>query len=92
MLLKLLFTLLALKKDKIPFSLGFFIKDNWIVIFITIIGGFSSLLMAEDLVQYLGVQSPSGAAFYKIHAFLSGFLPIVILSKIQKLIAPEDKL
>lgn len=89
--LKFLFTLLGIKKEKKHFSLGFFIKDNWIVIAITIIGGFASLLMADDLVTYLGVYSTTGAPFFKIHAFLSGFLPMVILSKIQKLLIPDEK-
>jgi H+/gluconate symporter-like permease len=72
------------------FSLKFWIKDNWIVLSITVIGAITSLLMADDLIKMLGVTAEDGAPFFKIHAFLSGFVPHVMIDRMKKFIPLKE--
>ena len=83
--LNFLYALQKAKKSDKTFSLGFYAKDNWIQIFITLISAFASLVMADDLLKLLHVTADDGSPFYTIHAFVSGILPMLIIDKIMKL-------
>ena len=87
-LIKFLTTIQAQKKKGQPFLIGFFFKDNIIEILLTLVGAFSSLMMADDLLKLLHVTADDGSPFYTIHAFVSGIMPMFFISKIIKLFKP----
>lgn len=85
LLLNLLYALQKAKKESKTFSAGFYIKDNWIQVCITIISAFASLIMADDLLKLFQVSADSDSPFYTVHAFVSGIIPVFIVEKIMKL-------
>lgn len=83
--LNFLYALQKAKKTDKTFSLGFYAKDNWIQVLITLISGFASLIMADDLLKLFHVTADDGSPFYTVHAFVSGILPLFIIDKIMKI-------
>jgi hypothetical protein len=67
------------------FLIGFFLKDNRVEIALTLIAGFASLIMSDDIIKLLGIQAEDGSPFYSAHAFISGIAPLLIIRKIMKL-------
>lgn len=84
--IKFLYAMQKQKKMKLPFQHGFFFKDNWVSIALTLVAGFASLLMTDDLVKLLHIQAADDSPFYTIHALLSGIVPLFFIEKILKLI------
>lgn len=85
LLLNFLYALQKAKKDDKTFSVGFYIKDNWIAVLITVISAFASLIMADDLLKLFQVNADADSPFYTVHAFISGIIPVFIIEKIMKL-------
>ena len=85
LLLNLLYALQKAKKESKTFSAGFYIKDNWIQVVITIVCAFASLIMADDLLKLFQVNADPESPFYTVHAFISGIIPVYIIEKITKL-------
>jgi len=70
--LQVLVTVKNAVKSK-DFSILYWIKDNWLEIPISLICSFAGLLMAQDIIELLGVKADSGAALYMVHAFICGY-------------------
>ncbi len=87
--IKFLYALQKQKSMKIPFQMGFFIQDNWISVSLTLVAGFASLLMSDDLVKLLHIQAADNSPFYSIHALLSGIVPLFFIEKILNLIGAK---
>lgn len=85
-IIKFLYAIQKQKRQKLPFQIGFFFKDSWVSIALTLVAGFASLLMADDIVKMLHIQAEDNAPFYTIHALLSGIVPLFFIEKILKLI------
>ena len=85
LILNILYALQKAKKESKIFSAGFYIKDNWIQVLITIVCAFASLIMADDLLKLFQVSAEPDSPFYTIHAFVSGIIPVFIVEKITKL-------
>lgn len=67
-------------------SLGYFIKDNWITMGMTVVSGFISLLLAPQLIKACGLTAASGDdSFYMAHAVVSGIIPLFFIDKLLKL-------
>ena len=85
-IIKFLYAVQKQKRQKLPFQIGFFFKDSWVSIALTLVAGFASLLMTDDLVKMLHIQAADDSPFYTIHALLSGIVPLFFIEKILKLI------
>jgi hypothetical protein len=85
LLIHFIYALLKQKQLDTKFSAGFYIKDNWLQALATIVCAISSLIMADDIAKLLQIQTPDGSAFYSVHAFISGLLPMFFINKIVKL-------
>lgn len=85
-LIKFLYAIQKQKKLNLPFQHGYFFKDNLVSILLTLVAGFASLLMADDLVKLMHMQADDSSPFYTIHALLSGIVPLFFIEKILKLI------
>lgn len=79
------------KENDVKFSFKRFIQENWITIVLTMITGFVSLVMAQDVMKALGVTANEDSAFYTIHALVSGMIPAYILDKLLKPYKREEK-
>jgi hypothetical protein len=60
-----------LKKKQ--FSIVIWLKENWLDAIISITCSFAGLIMAEDIIELLGVKAPSEAPLFQVHAFISGY-------------------
>lgn len=87
-LLQVLVTLQKVIKDK-NFSFGFFVKDNWLNVPISLIAGFVGLIFAKDSIELLGVKADDGAPLYMVHAFLCGYAGREIVFRFIDLIKPR---
>lgn len=85
-IVKFLYVVKKQQKRKKQFLIGFFFKDNFIEILLTLIVGFASLIMSDDLIKLLKIQALDGSFFYSAHAFISGIASLFILDKLMKLI------
>ena len=85
LLIHFIYAILKQKKQDIKFSLGFYIKDNWLQAIATIVCAASSLIMADDIAQLMHIQTADGSPFYSAHAFISGLIPMFFINKIVKL-------
>jgi len=85
-IIKFLYALEKQRKQNKQFFIGFFFKDNAIEFGLTLVAGFASLIMSDDMIKLLRVQASDGSPFYSAHAFISGIAPMFIISKIIKLV------
>lgn len=73
-------------QGKQEFDFKYFWVRNRIDLFVGLITGFVSLLLAEPLIEMLGLYAGDQASFFQFHAFLSGVLGRAwIFSLIHKL-------
>ena len=79
-----IYAIIKQKKQNVKFSLGFYIKDNWLTMLATAIAAFSSLLMADDIAKLIHVHTEEGSPFYAVHSFISGILPMFFITRILK--------
>ncbi|MGQ0829878.1 MAG: hypothetical protein ACT4ON_15945 [Bacteroidota bacterium] len=84
--IKFLYAVKKQQRQGKPFLIGFFLKDNLIEIALTLVAGFASLIMSDDMIKLLGVQAADGSPFYSAHAFISGIAPLFVIGKIMKLV------
>lgn len=79
-----LLRLKTLRKKKVDFSLGFWLKDNFIVILLSIIAGVFSVRFSDQMISVMDIQVVSrDAAFYEFHAFVSGLTCHSVLSHLE---------
>lgn len=90
MIMMILMKLQELKKKGEVISLGFWIKDNWINMGITLISAFASLIFADVIATALETNPAKDAVFYQFHAFISGFASQVMFGKLIKLVPRNE--
>lgn len=73
------------KKEKETFfDIKFWFRDNILTIIISIVFGFSSVLMGKDLFNALGIEINSDTdSINYFHAYVSGLLGQAILQKLR---------
>lgn len=64
---------IQLREDDFNWTRWF--RGNVFSIIGTVIMTITLLLMAEDIIYFLGVIPPEEAPFWNIHAFMSGYIP-----------------
>lgn len=87
-----LYALLKITKMKLPFQVGFYFKDNWIEMLLTIVCGFTLLLIQDDVIKLLHIQADDSSSLPTVYVLLCGIFPMFIFQKLFKLIgaAPNE--
>ncbi len=85
LIINALYAIQKAKKQDQAFSLGFFIKDNAVLMLLNIIVAFVSLVLAPQLISICGMSVPDGSAFFPLHALISGVVPLYFIDKLLKL-------
>ncbi|MFN8317168.1 MAG: hypothetical protein U0T32_12045 [Chitinophagales bacterium] len=80
-----LYALQKAKKEDRTFSLGYYLKDNWVTMVLTVVTGFVCLVLAKDLITVLGISVANGSSFYSLHALVCGIIPQYFIEKLIKL-------
>lgn len=85
LIINALYALQKAKKDDRTFSLGYYLKDNWVSMLLTMITGLVCLILAKDLISVLGITVANGSSFYSLHALICGIIPQYFIDKLIKL-------
>lgn len=65
----------TLRQKKQEFSLGYWLKDNWMVIIVSIIGGIASVRFSDIILNFMNLQVVGDSqTFYDFHALISGLI------------------
>lgn len=83
--IKALYALQKAKKEDRTFSLGYYLKDNWVTMVLTVVTGFVCLVLVKDLITVLGISVVNGSSFYSLHALVCGMTPLFFIEKLIKL-------
>lgn len=80
-------------KKSSPFSFKVFFADkmNWVRIILSIVSVLALMLMADDLIDTLGIQLSDGSPARSIFSFLAGYLNHSLIRNILKRFKTESE-
>lgn len=62
-----------------------FFEKNWVSLIMSIVAAVASILMSEEIIELLGFPVGKEAMFFKVHAFISGYMGSSVLSRVFKI-------